>query len=244
MNKRKVALVTGANRGIGLEIARQLAEHEFHVLLGARSLEAAQDATEALRANALQASSLHVDLNDKATLISTADEVERLFGHLDCLVNNASICLDAGRVSKGSMLEIFRDTYETNVFGLFTLTEIMLPNLKKSCAANVVNMSSAVGSLAIWGNKELLRAHNLRPTFAYCSSKTAVNALTVLMAEAYAEFGIKVNAACPGLVSTRMNGYSGARTPEEGARIAVKLATLPADGPTGGFYNDEGRLPW
>ncbi|MGO4830831.1 SDR family oxidoreductase [Rhizobiaceae sp. 2RAB30] len=244
MNDRKVALVTGANRGIGFEIARQLAGNGLEVLVSGRSAEAAHEAAQALRAEGLSASGIHVDLQDKGTIARSADEVGERFGRLDCLVNNAGVCLDAGKDPEKTGLDIFRETYETNVFGLFALTGAMLPCLKKSGAANVVNMSSAVGSLGVWSDKELVRGHNLRPALAYGSSKTAVNALTVLMAEAYAGAGIKVNAACPGLVATRMNAYAGARTPGEGARIAVRLAMLPPDGPTGGFFNDDGPLPW
>jgi NAD(P)-dependent dehydrogenase (short-subunit alcohol dehydrogenase family) len=238
---RRVAVVTGANKGIGLEIARHLGGEGITVYIGARDEERGREAAEKLRAEGLDARPLRLDVTDDASVASAAAFVERDAGRLDILVNNAGIAIDDGPPSRVS-IDVLRRTYETNVFGVVRTTQAMLPLLRRSAAGRIVNLSSGLGSLT----------RNSDPTWefasvkylAYNSSKTAVNAITVQFAYELRDTPIKVNAADPGYVATDMNRNQGVRSVEQGAAMPVRLATLPADGPTGGYFNDEGTLPW
>jgi NAD(P)-dependent dehydrogenase (short-subunit alcohol dehydrogenase family) len=239
--KGKVALVTGANKGIGLEIARQLAQQGCTVLVGARDERRGEEAAAKLKAEGLDARFLRLDVTDQATIDAAAARIENEFQKLDILVNNAAIGLDRTPPSQLD-IEILRRTYDTNVFGVFAVTKAMLPLLKKSEAGRIVNMSSGLGSLAQTSDPDgPFAAVNL---LAYNSSKSALNALTVQFAVELRGTPIKVNAADPGYVATDLNEHRGYRTVEQGAQTPVRLATLPADGPTGGYFNDEGIVPW
>ena len=239
---RRVALVTGANRGIGLEIARRLGRDGFTVLVGARTAVRGADAAAGLAAEGIDARPITLDVTDAASIAAAADAVERRHGHLDVLVNNAGVLLDASLPPSQVPLALLRATYETNVFGVVAVTQAFLPLLRRAPAGRVVNASSELASIA----------QNLNPEFefaakkflAYNSSKTALNAITVQFAHELRDTAIKVNAADPGFTATDMNGHRGTQRVEEGARAAVRLALLSADGPTGGFFNAEGRLPW
>lgn len=238
----KIALITGANKGIGLEIARQLARDEgLTVLLGARDQTRGKAAAQGLKGEGLDVQFVPLLVTDAASIQSAARWVGDRFGVLDVLVNNAGIAKDAGPPSSTS-LEILRETYETNVFGPVALIEAFLPLLRKSSAGRIVNMSSELGSLT--GHSDPNWAFYAVKPLAYNSSKTALNAVTVHFAWELKDTPIKVNSANPGYVATDLNGHSGTGTAEQGAVIAVRLATLPADGPTGGFFGADGPLPW
>jgi NAD(P)-dependent dehydrogenase (short-subunit alcohol dehydrogenase family) len=237
----KVALVTGANKGIGLEIARQLAQQGSTVLIGARDEQRGQEAAQALQQEGFDARFLHLDVTDQATIDAAVERIESEFGKLDILVNNAAVALDAVSPSQLEM-DVLRRTYETNVFGVFAVTKAMTPLLRKSEAGRIVNMSSGLGSLTQtsdpnWGFAGI----NL---LAYNSSKSAVNAITVQFANELRDTPIKVNAADPGYVATDLNQHQGYRTVQQGATAPVRLATLPADGPTGGYFDENGVVPW
>ncbi|HLT59461.1 MAG: SDR family oxidoreductase [Limnochordales bacterium] len=236
-----VALVTGANRGIGLEVARLLGERGMAVLMGARDPSRGAAAAARLQEAGLDATALHLDVTDGQTIRAAADWIAARYGRLDVLVNNAAVSLDAGVPPSQATLEQLRQTYETNVFGAVAVTQAMLPLLKRAPAGRIVNMSSALASLGTWSNPYLDLGG--APALAYASSKAALNAVTVLFAYELRGTGIKVNAAEPGMVATAMNPH-GVRPPAEGAAIAVRLATLPPDGPTGGFFADHGVIPW
>ena len=183
-----------------------------------------------------------LDLTDQQSVDQAAARVEQQYGRLDILVNNAGIALDWVPPSELDP-EILKKTYETNVFGAFRVTKAMLPLLKKSRAGRIVNMSSALGSLTLAAASEgpFRGANHL---MAYCSSKSALNAMTLALAKDLKNAGIKVNAANPGYVATDMNENKGVRTVEQGAATPVRLALLPDDGPTGGCFSDEGAVPW
>ncbi|MCF2144869.1 SDR family oxidoreductase [Desmonostoc muscorum LEGE 12446] len=241
--KGKVALITGANKGIGYEIARQLGSRGATVLVGARDIGRGQEAANKLGLSDIDAKAVQLDVVDQKTIDSTAQQIESEFGKLDILVNNAGILSDGDRLPPSQVdIQTLRHTYETNVFGVFAVTKALLPLLKKSTAGRIVNISSGLGSLTL----------NLDPNYefanmklvAYNSSKTAVNALTVLFAAELKDTPIKVNAADPGFTATDINQNQGYRTVEQGAKAAVRLATLPDDGSTGGFFDENGVLPW
>ncbi|WP_414568080.1 SDR family oxidoreductase [Nostoc sp. CCY 9925] len=241
--KGKIALITGANKGIGYEIARQLGSRGASVLVGARDIGRGEEAANKLRLNDIHAKAIQLDVVDQKTIDSTVEQIESEFGKLDILVNNAGILSDGDRLPPSQVdIQTLRHTYETNVFGVFAVTKALLPLLKKSTAGRIVNISSGLGSLTL----------NLDPSYefanmkllAYNSSKTAVNALTVLFAAELKDTPIKVNAADPGFTATDINQHQGSRTVEQGATAAVRLATLPDDGSTGGFFDENGVLPW
>lgn len=239
--ERRVALITGANKGIGLEIARQLGRQGMTVLLGARDEGRGQDAAEKLRADGVDARSIQLDVTSQGSIDRAARRIEKELGRLDVLVNNAGIFIDDAPPSQLSM-KMLRRTYETNFFGPVAVTQAMLPLLRRSAAGRIVNVSSGLGSLTQisdpgWEFSGL----NL---LAYSSSKTALNAVTVQFAKELGDTSIKVNSADPGYTATDMNNHQGTRSVEQGARAAVRLATLPADGPTGGFFDEHGALPW
>jgi NAD(P)-dependent dehydrogenase (short-subunit alcohol dehydrogenase family) len=250
MTDKRIALVTGANQGIGLQIAKNLAAEGLTVLVGSRNLENGQKAARDIGAGAHP---VQLDVTDKASIAAAAERIGREYGRLDVLVNNAGISkigqptgtfddvVKGSRISVASLDDI-RTIYETNVFGVIAVTQAMLPLLRKSSAARIVNVSSGVGSLTRTlgpGGEHLRALYGM-----YSASKTALNAVTVGLALDLAPEGIKVNAACPGYTKTALNNFMGTRTVEEGAREPVRLALLGDDGPTGSYSNDDGPLPW
>jgi len=241
MANHKIALITGANKGIGREIARQLGAQGITVLIGARDQQRGQEAANALRAEGIDARFLRLDSTKQDTVAEAAGWIEREFGKLDILVNNAAIAIDNGPPTNLD-IEVLRRTYDTNFFGVFAVTKAMLPLLRKSEAGRIVNMSSGLGSLKQTSDPAWAFAgYNL---LAYNSSKTALNALTVQFANDLKGTPIKVNAADPGYVATDLNQHRGPRTVQQGAIAPVRLATLPPDGPTGGYFNEDGTVPW
>ncbi len=237
----KIALITGANKGIGKEIARQLGASGITVLIGARDAERGEQAASELRADGANAFAILIDITDEASIDAAASKIEADYGRLDILVNNAGIALDTTPPSQ-TTLETLRRTYDTNVFGLFAVTRALLPLLRKSPSGRIVNLSSGLGSLTQNSDPSWAFA-GVKP-LAYNSSKAAVNMITVVLASELADTPIKVNAADPGYVATDLNQHSGPRTVAQGATEAVRLATLPPDGPTGGYFDEDGPVAW
>jgi NAD(P)-dependent dehydrogenase (short-subunit alcohol dehydrogenase family) len=251
MNDRRIALITGANKGIGRASAERLAARGMTVLIGARNPRLGDEAAAAVRAAGGDAHAVTLDVTDPATVTEAARWVEERFGHLDVLVNNAGITGAApddpmnvdSQVPSVADLSIVRAVFETNVFGVILVTNAMLPLLRRSAAPRIVNLSSHGASLAITSDPDG-RFAGLPPVAAYGPAKTALNALTVQYANELRKDGFLVNAAAPGFVATDINGHTGSRTTAQGAAVVVRLATLGGDGPTGGFFSDDGPVPW
>jgi NAD(P)-dependent dehydrogenase (short-subunit alcohol dehydrogenase family) len=241
-NSQRIALVTGANKGIGFEVARQLATRGDTVLLGARNEERGREAEAKLKAEGFNAHFVHLDVKDAGTHQTAAKFVAEKFGKLDVLVNNAGIALDADFKSSNVSQDLLRKTFDTNFFGVIAVTQTFLSLLKKSDAGRIVNVSSGLGSLTKHGDPawEFYEVKLL----AYNSSKTALNAFTVMLAHELKDTNIKVNSADPGFTATDLNGHRGYKTVEQGASVIVDLAALPHDGVTGSYFDDKGVLPW
>ena len=236
----KTALVTGANKGIGYEIAAGLARRGFRVGVGARDAGRREAAVEKLRAEGLDVFGVPLDVTDDASVAAAATRLEQE-GGLDVLVNNAAVTggmpQEPSQVSATQVLAVV----DTNVVGVIRVTNAVLPLLRRSPSPRVVNVSSTVGSLAL----QTAQAEAVGPiSAAYSPTKTYLNAITVQYAKELAGTGILVNAGCPGYVATDLNGHSGTRTPEQGAAVFLELATLPDDGPSGTFSDETGPLPW
>jgi NAD(P)-dependent dehydrogenase (short-subunit alcohol dehydrogenase family) len=246
-NEEKVALVTGANKGIGLEVVAQLADLGMTVLLGARDRDRREKAVAELAERGLTARPLALDVTDQTSVTTAAAEIEEHFGRLDVLVNNAGISGDRDGQRPGSAdLAVTRAVFEVNLFGAITVTEAMMPLLRRSPAARIVNLSSSLGSIELLLTPGTHQS-KVSPSTAYRVSKTALNALTANYGKQLREEGILVNAADPGLCATDLaKGINRpvSRTAAQGAAVAVRLATLGDDGPTGGFFSDDGPLPW
>lgn len=241
----KIALISGANKGIGFETARQLGAKGVHVLIGARNATSGQDAVKTLQDEGYKADYIELDVSKEDSVKEAAKAVTEKYGKLDILVNNAGVNPEPalGMFSFEQLsLDVMMDTYQTNVFGPFMMIREFLPLLRKSDAGRIVNVSSTLGSLADQSdpNSYFYQVNNT----AYNSSKTALNALTVQLAKQTKDTNIKVNSACPGWVQTDMGGPDASRTVEQGANIIIKLATLPNDGPTGLFFDDNGEIKW
>ena len=252
MQDQPVALVTGANQGIGLQIAKDLVAHGFTVLVGSRDFERGEAAAKEVGPGAR---ALQLDVANRASITAAAERVRKEFGRLDLLVQNAAISntrklpgqsieeyAKTTRPSNVSLDEM-RAVWDTNVFGVLAVYQAMLPLLRETPGARIVNVSSGVGSLTANSDP----AYPYRTIFGpvYPASKTALNALTLAMALELDPEGIKVNAVSPGFTKTNLNGYAGTETVEEGAREAVRVALLGRDGPTGRFtrwQND--NIPW
>jgi NAD(P)-dependent dehydrogenase (short-subunit alcohol dehydrogenase family) len=251
MHENKVALVTGANKGIGHAIARELTARGFTVLVGARDPARGEAAANQIGGDAR---AIALDVTCGASIAAAALRIRRELGRLDVLVNNAAIALSAtaharlgsdirrSGVPSEVSLEDVRAVFETNVFGVIAVTQAMLPLLREAPEARIVNVSSRIGSLtAITDPAFPMRGIG---GLAYGPSKTALNALTIAFAQELEGTAIKVNLACPGHTATDINGYSGSRTVAEAAREPVRLALLGPDGPTGMFSNEAGPIPW
>jgi len=249
MNDNPLALVTGANKGIGLQIAKDLAAHGLAVLVGSRNLENGETAAASIEGDA---HALQLDVTDQASITAAAERIRSEYGRLDVLINNAGIShapapqrsfeeiVKAGRLSVASLDEI-HTVFETNVFGVIAVTQAMLPLLREAPAARIVNVASNGGSLTL--NSDPTNPH--RSMFGtYSASKAAANAVTVAFAADLEADGIKVNAACPGFTGTNLNFFRGTRTVQQAAREPVRLALIGPDGPTGTFSNEDGPIPW
>jgi len=234
------ALVTGGNKGIGYAIAEGLGRQGLRVLVGARDDDARRRAVEQLRASGIDADGVRIDVTDDASVTAAATDVEERFGRLDVLVNNAGISGPFDPVTWTQDpttldLDVVRQVVDVNVYGVIRVTNAMLPLLRRSPAPRIVNASSSMGSLGRQPGPVMA---------AYSPSKTFLNGITTQYARAFADTPVIVNAACPGLVATDFNGFAGERTAAQGAATAIRLATLPDDGPRGGFFEDAGVVPW
>ena len=234
VNDTKTALVTGANKGIGLAIAQGLGALGFTVAVGARDEARRAEAVERLRGARIDAFGVALDVTSDESVAAAAATL----GHLDVLVNNAGISGPFGGGAQDPTaldLDVVRTVLDTNVFGVVRVTNAMLPLLHRSDAPRIVNVSSNMGSLTLQTGPIMA---------AYAPSKTMLNSVTAQYARRFADTNVIVNACCPGYVATDFTGFNAPRTPEQGAAIAIALATLPDDGPRGGFFDDDGAVPW
>ena len=229
---KKIALITGGNKGIGLGTARQLATTGMTVFLGSRDPGRGESAAAALRADGLDVTAVELDVSDDISIAQAAASIGQNIDHLDVLVNNAGIY--ARGSASNTTRETLRELFETNVFGVVAVTNAFLPLLRNADAARIVNVSSEVASLGVITDPTTYMSG--MQDLAYQASKGAVNWVTIMFAKELADTAIKVNAAIPGYVSTDLNGNTGYITPAQGAEASVALATLPDDGPTGTFW--------
>ncbi|MBV8830137.1 MAG: SDR family oxidoreductase [Acidobacteriaceae bacterium] len=241
----KVAFITGANRGIGFETARELGEKGVHVVLGSRDEQKGREAARKLRQSGIEADSIQFDVGDAKRYRAIYDFFDERFGKLDILVNNAGIMLESLKnENKTSAIssEVLRKTFDTNFFNLIELTQVLLPLVEKAPAGRIVNLSSILGSLTLQADPK----SPLGPgkPFAYDASKTALNAFTIHLAGELRGTKIKVNSAHPGWVKTAMGGSQAPMEVSEGGKTSAQLALLPDDGPTGGYFHLGKALPW
>jgi NAD(P)-dependent dehydrogenase (short-subunit alcohol dehydrogenase family) len=233
--KRKIALVTGGNRGLGYETCRQLAELGLKVLLGARDLSKGKSAANQLNEKeGLDVMFYQLDVSDQDSISNVIKEVDKEFGRLDVLVNNAAILYDTWQNAVNADLEVVNDALRTNLFGPWKLSQVFIPMMKSNRYGRIVNVSSLAASL---------QYTNYGRTPAYNISKAALNMLTRKLAAELVNTGILVNSVDPGWVATDMGGQGG-RPVQEGAKGIVWAATLPDDGPSGGFFCDGKPVPW
>jgi NAD(P)-dependent dehydrogenase (short-subunit alcohol dehydrogenase family) len=230
----KIALVTGANRGLGLEVTRQLASLGFNVVLGSRDAGKGLEAARSFVEDGLKVVARQLDVTDPKSIDALRLNVAEQFGKLDVLVNNAAILYDTWQHAADADLDVVREALETNTFGAWRMSQAFIPLLFKSGHGRIVNVSSESGSLSTMGGG----------TPAYSVSKAALNALTRMLADELGSSGVLVNSVCPGWVATEMGGPGAPRSVEEGAAGVVWAATLPDTGPTGGFFRDGEPLEW
>jgi len=248
MTDQKIALVTGANQGIGFQIAKALASNGYVVFVGSRNLANGETAASSIGGNAY---AIQLDVTDKNSIAAAVARIQEAYGSLDLLVNNAAIShsvsrktledsITASRASVASLDEV-RAVWETNVFGVLALTQAMLPLLRSSASARIVNVSSGVGSLTLNSNPSFPYRQGFG--VVYAASKTALNAITVAFAIELEAEGIKVVACSPGFTATALNNFQGTETVEQGSRHPIEVA-LDMNGPTGTFTGPNGPLPW
>jgi NAD(P)-dependent dehydrogenase (short-subunit alcohol dehydrogenase family) len=249
--QEKIAFISGANRGLGLETARGLGKLGITVLLGSRELAKGEQAAAELRKDGVaKVEPVQFDVRKRDDHRRLAEMLEKRFGRLDILVNNAGVQLDKaefgnpkGFNTTSSVAESdLRETFDTNFFATVALTQTLLPLIRKSPAGRIVNLSSILGSLTLHADPKA-EIYAMK-AFAYDASKTALNAFTVHLAAELRDTPIKVNSAHPGWVKTDMGGPSAPLELSEGGKTSVELATLPADGPTGGYFHMGKRVPW
>lgn len=234
----RLAIVTGGNRGIGFEVCRQLAMRDIQVMLTCRNPEKGEEATERLKAAGHAAVFHPLDVDDPESIKALFEHVEEKFGWLNLLVNNAGILLDTREGTAGSALhtpvETIESTFRTNTLGAFQMCQLAVPLMKRAGFGRIVNVSSGMGQLSDMGGGYA----------AYRISKTALNAVTKIFAEENAGTNVLVNSVCPGWVRTDMGGAGAERTVEQGAETITWAATLPDDGPSGGFFRDKKKIDW
>ena len=240
-----VALISGANKGLGLETGRQLGKLGYTVLLGSRDALKGEVAARQLRDDGIEARVVKLDVNKQSDIDAAAAMIEAEFGKLDVLVNNAGVMIEKGwtkNTTSETTIDNLRATFETNLFAVFAVTKALLPLLKNSEAGRIVNVSSILGSVSMQGTKG-------SPTystklFAYNASKAALNVLTISLAHELRGTKIKVNSAHPGWVKTDLGGSAAPMNVVDGAKTEVQLATLGEEGPTGGFFHNGKEIAW
>jgi len=241
MSEQAIALVTGANKGIGFEIAAGLGRLGWRVGVGAREAQRREEAVDKLRAEGVDAFGVALDVTSDDSVAAAARTMAETQGRLDVLVNNAAITGGVPQNPTDVDPAVVLQVVDTNVGGVIRVTNAMLPLLRRSTSPRIVNMSSSVGSLTL----QTTPGAFVGPiSAAYAPSKTLLNAVTVQYARELVDTKILINAGCPGYCATDLNGFRGTRTPEQGAQIAIQLATLPDDGPTGRFFDDAGPVAW
>jgi len=250
-NHKRIALITGANQGVGLQVAKELVANGITVLVGSRSFERGEAAVKEIGAGAI---ALQLDVTDSESIATAAEHIRKEFGRLDLLVNNAAISNtrkgdlsleEYGKISRASNapLDEVRAVWETNVFGVLAVYQAMLPLLRESSDARIVNVSSGVGSLELNADPDGPYHRSFGPV--YPASKTALNAITLAMMVELEGTGIKVNLVSPGFTRTNLNGYAGTQSVEDGSREVVRVALLGPDGPTGTFTRwENATIPW
>lgn len=247
MAERKVAFITGANRGIGFETARELGEKGITVVIGARDKSKGEEAANQLKAKSIDAISFQFDVNKLEDHKKIYEFLEKKYGKLDILINNAGVWLDNdpgdGSNSTSTVSqEILRKTFDSNFFHLIALTQTLLPLIKKSPSGRIVNMSSILGSLSAQADPKSA-IYDFK-AFAYDASKTALNAFTIHLAHALKDTKIKVNSAHPGWVKTEMGSDKAPMEVADGAKTGAELALISDSGPTGGFFHLGKPIPW
>ena len=241
--KNRIALITGANKGIGFETALKLGQQGVIVYIGARDEQRGKAAVGKLEASGIDAHFIQIDLGDYATVDRAAERLEREHGHLDILVNNAGIMSTEDGSPLTTALSVVKKTFDTNFFGTLYVTQKMVPLLQKATSARVVNVSSGLGSLAL--NQDPAWEYADAKLIGYNASKAALNMLTVQLAWVLKDSAIKVNSANPNFTNTELlPDTTGGRPVEDAARVIVRLASLSEEGPTGGFFEDDFPLPW
>jgi NAD(P)-dependent dehydrogenase (short-subunit alcohol dehydrogenase family) len=243
----KVAVITGGNRGLGFATARRLGRSGVRVIIGARTLSNGEDAADRLREEGVAAEAVQIDVDSAASVEEAARQVEHEHGQVDILINNAGILPEATAADAGPLdLDLFRRTFETNVFGAVAVTKAFLPLLRKSDSGRIVNVSSTMGSLSDQSDPSSQYYDVIVP--AYQMSKAALNGLTVALSKTLTDTAIKVNSICPGWVQTDLGGpenrAAAPDTAEDAAQIVVDMATIPDDGPSGQFVDRDGAVAW
>jgi len=242
LQTRRVALVTGANKGIGFEICRGIASREATVVMGVRDIQSGETACSRLQAEGLMVQFLPLDVSDNRSIEAAVIEIAKSYGRLDVLVNNAGIMVDEDATALEVEHQTVRETMRTNFYGPLLLCQNCIPLMRKNGYGRIVNVSSTLGSLAEMADPESSYADLQSP--AYRLSKNALNGLTALFASQVRGENILVNSACPGWVKTDLGGSQAPLTPAQGADTPVWLATLPDKGPSGGFFRDRKRITW
>jgi NAD(P)-dependent dehydrogenase (short-subunit alcohol dehydrogenase family) len=245
MSDTKIALITGANKGLGLETGRQLGKLGYTVLLGSRDALNGEVAARQLRDDGVDARVVKLDVGKQSDVDAAAAMIEADYGHLNVLVNNAGVMIEKGwtkNTTSETTLDNLRATFETNLFAVFAVTKAMLPLLRKSPAGRIVNVSSILGSVSLQATKGS-PTYNTK-LFAYNASKAALNMLTISLAHELRATKIKVNSAHPGWVKTDLGGSAAPMNVVDGAKTEVELATLAEDGPTGGFFHLGQPIAW
>lgn len=239
--EKPTVLITGANKGIGYETARQLGAQGYFIFLGARNEENGKKAVQQLQQEGIEATYIAIDLTAPDTITAAAEQISQHTDSLDVLINNAGISFAGNNPSEQDLQEM-RQVYEVNVFGTIKVIQTMLPLLKKASLGRIVNVSSGLGSLAF--NTDPNHEHYPVNQLAYNSSKTALNAATIMFAKELVDTTIKVNSVDPGYTATDLNGHSGPRTVEHAAGTVSRVALIGEDGPTGQFFDENGQIPW
>jgi NAD(P)-dependent dehydrogenase (short-subunit alcohol dehydrogenase family) len=245
MATEKIAFITGGNKGLGLETARQLGKGGVTVVIGSRDLAKGKAAAETLRADGVHAEAIRFDVAQPADYQAVHDYFDKKYGRLDILINNAGVSKEdfmGGNKTSTTSAETLHDTFDTNFFGVIQITQTLLPLIRKSPAGRIVNLSSILGSLTLHADPAS-PIYNAK-AFAYDASKAALNSFTIHLAHELKDTKIKVNSAHPGWVKTDMGTDAAPMEIPDGAKTSVRLALLPDNGPTGGYFHMQDALPW